>query len=149
MNEFYILLPDNKLPSTTEWQQRLMELEPGFSLDTKFKPAEGGVWECTYTDNEVVEKYCCDFSVEDTKTLFEEAPELVEYTNNCQAMAIFYTEEEDINLAAAYALAEALLSLVPGSFLFDPFEGQLMHAEDAVVFFNEELTIEEGEEEEE
>lgn len=143
MNEFYILLPENKLPSVAEWQQRLMELEPGFTLDTKFNPLEGGVWECSYSDDDVTEKYCCDFSMEDTKELFKEAPELVEYTNGCKSMAIFFTEENDINLAASYALAEALLSLVPGSFLFDPFEGQLMHAEDGVAFFNEELTIEE------
>ncbi len=149
MNEFYILLPTRKLPSVADWQQKLQEIEPGFSLDTKFDPAQGGVWECTYTDEETQETYCCDFYLEDAAPLFEKAPELAEYTNNCEAVATFYAEEEDeSNLAAAYALAESLLSLVPGGYLFDPYEGQLMHGEDAVVFFHEELMIEEFEEEE-
>lgn len=140
MNEFYVLLPTDKLPTTQELQKRLSELEPGFSLDTQFNPAEGGVWECTYQDEEGEESYCCDFSIEPSAPLFEEAPELVELSNNCQAVAVFISEEED-DFAASYAIAEALLSLVPEGFLFDPFEGALMHGEDAVVFFNDQLTI--------
>lgn len=148
MNEFYVLLPTAKLPSIDAWQKRLQELEPSFSLDEKFDPAKGGVWECTYKDEDSSARFCCDFSLEDSAPLLEEAPELVELTNNCQAVAVFYAEieEDETNIAAAYALAESLLSLVPGSFLFDPFEGQLMHADDAVIFFHEELAIEDAEE---
>ena len=147
MNEFYILLPTAELPPMEEWQKRLKELEPAFSLDTKFDPIKGGVWECSYDDGEGKAVFCCDFALEDSAPLFKQAPELVEYTNNCQAVAVLYAEveEDDYNIAAAYAIGESLLSLVPGGFLFDPFEGQLMHAEDAVVFFHEELTLSEEE----
>lgn len=131
------------------WNERLQELEPAFSLDVKFDPVKGGVWECRYDDGEARGVFCCDFALEDSAPLFKQSSELAEYAGDCRAVAVFYAEmeEDDTNVAAAYAIGEALLSLVPGGFLFDPVGGELMHAEDAVVFFHEELTLAEDEEE--
>ena len=151
MNVFYVLLPTKELPSVDQWAQRLQELEPGFSLDKTFNPQGGGVWECTYEEEGYKDSFCCEFSLESSAPLFEKAPELVELTKNCQAVAIFDAEEgedgENDNLAASYALAEALLSLTPGSFLYDPFEGVLLYDEDGAAFFHDQLTIVEDEEE--